>query len=91
MPERVKPKRLLTGTIDEKLKPGVTLRVGSLSGPPVLWKLRSPSLSVRKTLAVWLGRDRSNAERGTMLTEPARAEPVVSGWVRGGLRCARCY
>ena len=25
------------------------------------------------------GRDRSNAERGTMLTEPARAEPVVSG------------
>ena len=23
-PERVKPKRLLTGTIDEKLKPGVT-------------------------------------------------------------------
>ena len=78
-PESVKPKRRLTGTTHEKSNPGWVLRVGSRKRPGVLASVRSLSRNMANALTLRTGRTRSKAPRGTMFTEPARAEPGDSG------------
>src|SRR3954471_23361554 len=78
-PDRVKPNRLLTGATYEKSTPGCTLRVGLGFGPGTLLKSRVLSRINKYVLRLNTGFARSNALRGTIFTEPARAEPCDSG------------
>src|SRR5688500_529310 len=62
-----------------KSKPGSNLRDGDCRGPGVRRKLCSLLRIMTNALTFNTGRDRSNALRGTIFTEPASAEPCDSG------------